>query len=60
MCFAYATDYNLTEEQSDDLWYHIRNMDVEFLAWWKKKQPKPRKGKQQRGTGFERSSEVDA
>ena len=46
MCFAYATDYELTEEQTEDLWFHIRQMDLEFLVWWKKKQPKPRKGRQ--------------
>jgi hypothetical protein len=42
MCFEYARDYEFTEEQEEDLWYHISRMDIEFLEWWKKKQPKPR------------------
>lgn len=42
MCFVYATDYGFDEEQQEDLWYHISRMDIEFLEWWKKKQPKPR------------------
>jgi hypothetical protein len=56
MCFNYAQDYDFDEEQTEDLWYHISRMDIEFLEWWKKKQPKPRKGKQPRGTGSEGSS----
>lgn len=63
MCFQYALDYDLEEEQSEDLWFHIGRMDIEFLEWWKKKQPKPRKG----GRGGKRGaanaqgpSEVDA
>ena len=42
MCFSYAEDYEFDEEQTEDLWFHIRSMDLEFLVWWKKKQPKPR------------------
>jgi hypothetical protein len=45
MCFSYAVDYDLDEEQSEDLWYHISRMDIEFLEWWKKKQPKARNPK---------------
>lgn len=56
MCFSYAEDYDLDYEQSEDLWYHIAQMDIEFLAWWKKKQPKPRTKGRQRGGGSEESS----
>lgn len=49
MCFAYAEDYGFDYEQMEDLWYFIRNMDIEFLVWWKKKQPNPRKKGLQRG-----------
>lgn len=42
MCFQYAIDYELSEEQKEDLWYYINAMDQEFLAWWIKKQPKKR------------------
>lgn len=42
MCFEYADDYDLDEEQKEDLWYHIGTMDREFLGWWIKKQPKAR------------------
>ena len=41
-CFDYAFDYDLSEEQTDDLWFYIGRMDREFLKWWKTKQPKPR------------------
>lgn len=40
MCFQYAVDYDLDEEQKDDLWYFINAMDQEFLSWWMKRQPK--------------------
>jgi len=54
MCFTYAEDYDLDDEQQEDLWYHIRSMDIEFLTWWKKKQPKPRtKGRQRGQSGSE-------
>jgi hypothetical protein len=49
MCFQYAIDYDLSEEQTEDLWYHIRIMDSEFLPWWQKKQPKPKAPKGRRG-----------
>jgi len=49
MCFAYADDYDLDEEQAEDLWFHIRTMDLEFLVWWKKKQPKPKTPRGKRG-----------
>lgn len=42
MCFAYAEDYELSEEQRDDLWFFIQKMDTEFLEWWMKRQPKPK------------------
>ena len=41
-CFQYARDYDLNEEQRDDLWFYIRKMDAEFLPWWVKRQPKQR------------------
>lgn len=28
-------------DTKDDLWYYIRQMDLEFLSWWQRKQPKP-------------------
>lgn len=49
MCFTYAEDYELDEEQRDDLWYFIQHMDREFLEWWIKKQPKPRETKGKAG-----------
>lgn len=55
MCFSFADDYGLDEEMRDDLWYYIHRMDIEFLTWWRKKQPKPRKGK--RGANTARSGE---
>lgn len=45
MCFVYADDYELDEEQKDDLWFFISHMDREFLDWWIKKQPKTREPK---------------
>lgn len=42
MCFQYAKDYEFDEEQKEDLWYYIRQMDIEFLQWWSKKQRKPK------------------
>lgn len=57
MCFEYASDYDLSEEQQEDLYYFITKMDDEFLPWWKKKQPKPRAPKGgKRGTHTEGSS----
>jgi len=41
-CFSYARDYEFDSEQQEDLWFFIRQMDVEFLSWWAKKQPKNR------------------
>lgn len=49
LCFQYAYDYDFSEEQRDDLWYYIHHADIEFLAWWRKKQPRPKGAK--RGTG---------
>lgn len=49
MCFQYATDYDFDECQRDDLWFYISRMDVEFLQWWKKRQPKPRVPRKGRG-----------
>ena len=51
MCFGYADDYDLDEEQKEDLWVHIQGMDTEFLEWWKKKQPKPKGPKGGKGGG---------
>lgn len=49
-CFEYAADFDLTEEQADDLWFYIQRMDRDFLAWYKTKLPKPPKtGKARRG-----------
>jgi len=50
MCFAYALDYEFDSEQAEDLWYHVHRMDIEFLEWWKKKQPKPKAPRKPRGT----------
>lgn len=49
MCFGYAQDYELSEEQRDDLWFFIQKMDSEFLEWWIKRQPKPREPKVKKG-----------
>lgn len=49
MCFQYAYDYDLTEEQRDDLWFYIHKADIEFLVWWKKRQRKPRPTKGVKG-----------
>lgn len=49
MCFQYAYDYDLTVEQRDDLWFYISQVDMEFLGWWIKKQPKKPKGTKRRG-----------
>lgn len=49
MCFAYAEDYELDEEQRDDLWFFINNMDREFLSWWIKKQPKAKETRNKPG-----------
>lgn len=49
MCFQYADDYELDEEQKDDLWFFISHMDREFLDWWIKKQPKTREPKVKQG-----------
>lgn len=49
MCFEYAYFYDFDIEQTEDLWYHIRQMDSEFLPWWKKRQPKLRTGKGRKG-----------
>lgn len=42
MCFQYARDYEFDSEQEEDLWFHIAQMESEFIPWWKKKQPKPK------------------
>lgn len=42
MCFAFAHDYELSEEQREDLWFYIRHMDQAFMEWWIKRQPKPK------------------
>lgn len=48
MCFQYAHDYDLSEEQRDDLWYFMQRTDNAFLTWWSKRQRshKPKKGQQ--------------
>jgi hypothetical protein len=38
--FAYAEDYKLDELQREDLWFYVREMDREFLKWYKNKIPK--------------------
>lgn len=50
-CFSYGRDYEFDRELTEELWQHIRHMDIAFLEWWKKKQPKPKapRGKGQRG-----------
>lgn len=58
MCFQYAEDYDLDEEQKEDLWFHISAMDRDFLAWWIKKQPKPRQPRGTKGKGSGRSRGV--
>lgn len=50
MCFQYAIDYDLSEEQKEDLWFYINAMDQEFLSWWIKRQPK-NKPKGRKGGG---------
>jgi hypothetical protein len=40
LCFQYATDYEFDSEQTEDLWFHVKEMDIEFLTWWQKKQPR--------------------
>lgn len=32
--FDYARDYELSEVQTDDLWFYISRMDHEFLSWY--------------------------
>jgi hypothetical protein len=49
MCFAYADDYGLGDEQRDDLWFFVKRMDLEFIPWWNKKQPKPKQPRKTRG-----------
>lgn len=49
MCFAYATDYDLSEEQRDDLWFFIQKMDTEFLEWWQRRQPKTKAPREPKG-----------
>lgn len=61
MCFQYADDYDFEEEQREDLWYFVSRMDIPFLEWWKKKQPKTRNPKGgRRGANSQRSFEEDA
>lgn len=55
LCFQYAYDYDLTEEQRDDLWYYVARADEAFLAWWSKKQRRPKLGKGNKG---ERPSDI--
>lgn len=44
--FEYADDYGFDEYQREDLWYYVREMDREFLKFWKGKLPKePTPGK---------------
>jgi hypothetical protein len=38
MCFQYAYDYEFDSEQQEDLWFHIQEMEKEFLPWWAKRQ----------------------
>lgn len=51
MCFIYAEDYEFSEEQKEDLWFHINQMDSEYIVWWQKRQPKPKAPKGARGRG---------
>lgn len=32
--FEYARDYELSELQTDDLWFYVSRMDHEFLGWY--------------------------
>jgi hypothetical protein len=32
--FEYCRDYDLTELQTDDMWFYISRMDHEFLGWY--------------------------
>ena len=32
--FEYAKDYELSEVQTDDLWFYVSRMDSEFLKWY--------------------------
>lgn len=38
-CFEFASDYEFSWEQCEDLWFYISRMDREFLKWYKSKQP---------------------
>ncbi len=49
MCFAYARDYEFDSEQEEDLWFHIQEMENQFLPWWQKRQPKPKTVGKSRG-----------
>lgn len=32
--FQYCKDYELSETQTDDMWFYISRMDNEFLKWY--------------------------
>lgn len=51
MCFQYAHDYELSEEQRDDLWYFVQRADNTFLTWLNKRQRRPTAKKGQQGDG---------
>jgi len=38
--FEYADDFGFDETQREDLWFYIREMDRDFLKFWKPKVPK--------------------
>lgn len=59
MCFRYADDYDLSEDQRDDLWYYINRMDTAFLTWWQKKYPPKRQPKGSKRGNSQRVRQVD-
>lgn len=32
--FQYCEDYELSEDQRDDMWFYIGKMDTDFLDWY--------------------------
>jgi len=43
-CARYAQFHGFDYEQFDDLVYFVRALDLEFMAWWDRKNPPPKKG----------------
>lgn len=39
-CFEYAVDYGFDDEQKEDLWFYVNEMDREFLKWYHSQLPK--------------------